>query len=106
MLFCARKCTWHPFLCYMGLDGFGSATRSIWLFRVPSKPISHSNGCHMHIISLMTNITDVKNITRLLHTAQLYTNGAYNIVRTVDSCVRLRDPLESFEKSVTNLSIM
>ena len=25
------------------------ATRSIWLVRVPSKPISHSNGCHMHI---------------------------------------------------------
>ena len=26
-----------------------SATRSIWLFRVPSKPISHSNEYHMHI---------------------------------------------------------
>ena len=28
-----------------------SATRSIWLVRVPSKPISHSNGYHMHIFS-------------------------------------------------------
>ena len=29
-----------------------STTRSIWLVRVPSKPISHSNGCYMHILSI------------------------------------------------------
>ena len=45
----------------MGLDGTLTShielvcdsqtrpTRSIWLVRVPSKPISHSNECHMHI---------------------------------------------------------
>ena len=30
-----------------------SATHSIWLVRVLSKPISHSNGCHMHILSFI-----------------------------------------------------
>ena len=30
-----------------------SATRSIWLIRVSPKPISHSNGYHMHIIRVV-----------------------------------------------------
>ena len=28
-----------------------SQTSSIWLVRVPSKPISHENGCHMHFLA-------------------------------------------------------
>ena len=60
-LFCARKCIWYPFSCDMGLDGTLTikpyrtrlyVTHSIWLVRVPSKPISHSNGYHMHIYHL------------------------------------------------------
>ena len=31
---------------------YSSATCWIWLVRVPSKPISHENGCHMHFISI------------------------------------------------------
>ena len=40
----------------MDLDGISneSRTSSIWLVRVPSKPISHDNGCHMHFIELNT----------------------------------------------------
>ena len=56
-LFCARKCIWHPFSCDMGLDGtldkpYRTRLRLVRydLSRVPSKPISHSNGYHMHII--------------------------------------------------------
>ena len=30
-----------------------TASHSIWLVRVPSKPISHSNGYHMHILSYL-----------------------------------------------------
>ena len=54
-------CIWHPFECDMGLDGTLTShiervadTSSIWLVRVPSKPISHENGCHMHFLAQNT----------------------------------------------------
>ena len=50
-------CTRYPFKCDMGYRWHSDQpyqTSSIWLVRVPSKTISHENGCLMHILTQNT----------------------------------------------------
>ena len=53
-----------------------SSTRSIWLVRVPSKPISHSNGYHMHIIC---NSLSTKCISNTMVILMISDNSCHNM---------------------------